>query len=238
VKPAIVQVTSIHDVESSRFVDQLVHDVHVVGLCWCNNDDTGDIALEVQQGVNLDSALGVTKVGPREERKAEVDGCGVQSISCFDKVYADTLPSIEMARALNEDLREIPEYSPVSTLVGVGQGAFCNVSTYSCVIQLAPHGSEAGYNVSQTLSESQLSEHHSHEVAVATENPNAIVALVSFDALVELVARQKIQQLSKYYSSLVHGTTPRPLSGEGSFCWRTILVQIEKSILPRRYIYS
>ena len=43
-------------------------------------NETGDVASQVQQGVQLDDRLGRAKRGPGKHRQAQVDGAGVERV--------------------------------------------------------------------------------------------------------------------------------------------------------------
>jgi hypothetical protein len=177
-------------------------------------------------------------MGPREQREAQVDGCAVQGIGGLDKVDANALSRIEILSPLYEDLSIVPEYPPIPILVGIGQRASCYFSTNSGMIQLFFHSVQTGCNVSQAFPEGQLSEDHYDKLSVTTENTNSTVSSISLDTLVEVVSRQKVQQLRETYSSFVHWSTPRPSSGGWASEDENFLFQIEKTFFPRRHFYS
>ena len=188
--------------------------------------------------MKLDSALGSTEMCPGKQRKTKVDGCGVQGIGSLSKVDPNVFSGIEILSPLDEDLSKVPENPPIPALVGIGQGASCDFPTDSGMVQFAFHSAQTGNNISQTLPESQLSEEHDGELSITTERPNPTIPLISIDTVVEFVSRKEIQQLKKNYSSIVHRSTPRPLSGVGPSAKETFSFQIEKTFLPRRRIYS
>ena len=51
IKPGKVQVGTVQDVEGSRFECDLIEDVDVVDLGVGDEDDGGDVALQIEQGV-------------------------------------------------------------------------------------------------------------------------------------------------------------------------------------------
>lgn len=238
VKSAVIQITPIHDVESTWFENQLVQEIDIVNLCGSYNYNAGNVPFQIQQGVELDSALGLTKFCPRKQGEAEVDGCGIQCEGGLNKFDAQAFPRIKILSLLDENLGKVPKNPPIPALVGIGQCASGDLAPNSCVIELSLQGVQAGYDVPQTFSESQLGKDHDYELSIAAERSNSPVPLISRDALVELVSRQEIQQLRKNSSSIVHFSTPSPLSGMEKLAGGIFPFQIEKSFLPRRYIYS
>ena len=237
IEPLVIDVSPIHDIESTRFEDQLIQDIDVVDLGGRHHHNAGDVPSQVQQGVQLDSRLGLPEFRPWEQRKTKVDGRGVQSIRSLHQIDTQLFPEMEFLSTFDENSCEIPENPPIPGLVGVGKGAPGDFSRDSGVIPLALHGAQAGNDVPQTLPKSQLSEDHDHELGITTEGPYATISLILMDTPVELVSRQKVQQLGKNGSSLVHAATPHPLSGEGSSAEGTFQIEVEKSSLPRRNQY-
>jgi len=211
VESPVVQISSIHDVERAKFEDQLTQDVHIVNRGRCYDDHAWYVPFQIQQGVQLDSAFGLSEFRPREKREAQVDGRGVQGIRGLDKIDPGAFSRIQILGLFDKDLSEVPEDSPIPALVGVGQGASGDFSMDSGMIQFAFHGSQTGDDVSQAFSESQLSEDHDDALRIATEGPYSSIPLIPIDALVEFVSWKEVQQLRKNYSSSVHVPTPRTL---------------------------
>ena len=121
-QPAVVQATAVHDVEGAGLGCELVEHVDVVELAVRDVCERGDAAPEAHQGVELDSALGGTGVGPREQRQAQVDGGGVERVDGAVKIGAEILVQVESARGVDQGLGEVGVNAPVHGPVGVRQG--------------------------------------------------------------------------------------------------------------------
>ena len=238
VESSVVQISPIHDVECPRIEGQLIQNVHIVNLGGGNYDHAGYVPFQIQQRVELDSAFGLSEFRPREKGETQVDGRGVQGIRGLNKIDPSAFSRIQILGLFDKDLSEVPEDSPISGLVGVGKRALGDFSTDSGMIQFALHDPQTGYDVSQAFPESQLSEDHDDELRITTEGPYSSIPLIPLDALVEFVSWKKVQQLRKNYSSSVHVSTPRLLSGEGSLVGETFSFEIEKKLFPRRQFYS
>jgi len=238
VESSVVQIPSIHDVERARVEDQLIQDIHIVKLCGCYNDDAWNVSPQIQQCMELDSAFGLTEFCPGKKGEAEVDGRRVQGIRGLSKIDPGALSRIQLLCLFDKDLSEVPEDSPIPALVGVGKGAFDDFPTDSGMIQFVFQGAQAGGDVSQAFSESQLCKNHGDELRITAEGPYSPIPLITIDTLVELVSWKKIQQLRKNYSTSVHVHTPRPLSGVGSLPGENFSFEIEKSFFRRRHFYS
>ena len=76
-----VDISAIENVERSYLVVELIENVDVVNFASRDNDYGGKVASQVEQRVQFDSGLVTAKLGPREEREAQIDGGGVQCIS-------------------------------------------------------------------------------------------------------------------------------------------------------------
>jgi len=73
-EPLEIDVAAIQDVERARFRKDLVEDVDVVHGAVGNADKRGDVAMQIQQRVHFDGGLVLAKLGPGEQREAQVDG--------------------------------------------------------------------------------------------------------------------------------------------------------------------
>ena len=80
VQPGEVQVGAVQDVECSRFECDLIEDVDVVDFGVGDEDDGGDVVLQIEQGMELDSALVLSELCPREEGKTQIDDGRVQGV--------------------------------------------------------------------------------------------------------------------------------------------------------------
>ena len=73
VESAKVEISTIEDVERSCLVAELIENVYIVNDASRDNDYSGKVASQVEQRVQFDSGLVATKLGPRKERKAQID---------------------------------------------------------------------------------------------------------------------------------------------------------------------
>jgi len=72
------------------------------------------------------------------------------------------------------------------------------------VIELLLVGVEARYDISQTFSIGQLSEGHTEKLIETRKTPDFVIAVISKNALIELVSRQMLKQLSEDRFSRIH----------------------------------
>ncbi len=208
-----VQIAPVHDVERTRLVNELVENVHVVDAARRDNDHGGKVALQAQQGVEFDRRFVSAESGPRKERQAQVDGCGVQCIGGLLKLGGKRFVGVESGGLLNEDLSEIGEDAPVARLVGVGERAAGGGLANAAVIEFGSQSAQTGFDVAQTLAPGQLGKSHDDELFVAGQLADPEVAAIALNTLVEFVFGQAVQQLGENGATFVHKESGPPRGG-------------------------
>jgi hypothetical protein len=58
-------------------------------------DKSGNVAVQVQQGVHLDGGLAPAKLRPRKQRQAQIDGGRIQSIQTLLQIDANRIAGME-----------------------------------------------------------------------------------------------------------------------------------------------
>jgi len=169
-----------------------------------NADERGDIAVQIQPGVHLDSGFALAKLGPREQRQAQIDGRGIQRIETVRQVHADRIVGVEWPGDADQHLREIGVDAPVVALVGVSQRGARYPAAKSHVIQLAVHRAKARLDVAQALPVSQLRECHRQKLVSTREASWVGVTTIKGYAFLELLARSMCEQLREDSAAGVH----------------------------------
>ncbi len=182
-----VEIAAIHDVKRAGFPDELVEDVDVMHTASGDNDDGGEVALEREQGVEFDGGLVTTERGPRKERKAQVNGGGVQRIGGGLEFKAERFIGIERGGLPDEDLGEIGKDAPVPLFVGHRQCVAGGGLADAGVIEFGAEGRQTGFDVAQAFPPRQLCKRQHEELFVGGQLADAEVAVVTGDTLVELV---------------------------------------------------
>jgi hypothetical protein len=72
------------------------------------------------------------------------------------------------------------------------------------VIQIAGHGSQARFDIAQTVAEGELSKSHAEKLIEARELSQSSMAPIAMDAFVEFVLGQEVEELREYGSAGVH----------------------------------
>ena len=67
VKASEIQISSIENIESAWFEDQLIENRHIVNLSMGNNDERGDASAQVQKRVQFDRSFALSELRPREK---------------------------------------------------------------------------------------------------------------------------------------------------------------------------
>src|ERR1700689_2089463 len=134
VQPFEIQVGAVHDVEGAGLEGDVVKDIHVMSFSVGNLNKSGDGTTQIQQRVQLYRRLLLTEVRPRKNRKAEIDGGGIQRIYGSVQVDAQWFGRIHRARDGDQHLSKIGVDAPVARLVRVGQSRAGDVAPESQMI--------------------------------------------------------------------------------------------------------
>jgi hypothetical protein len=169
-----------------------------------NADKRGDIAVQIQQSVHLDGGFALAKLGPREQRQAQIDGRGIQRVETVCQVDTDGIVGVERTGDADQYLREVGVDAPVVSLVGVGRRGARHPAAKSHMIQFAAHRAKARLDVAQTLPVSQLRECHG-QILVPTRKASRVgVATISGHAFLKRLARSMGEELREDSTAGVH----------------------------------
>ena len=116
-----VEITAVHDVVGAGHGYKMIQDIDVVQFSIGNQDEFGNVALEIQQRVQFDRPFGAAKLRPGKQRKAQVDGGGVQGVDRGVEVETEVVAQIELFGSLDEDLSEVGVDAPVALVVGMSK---------------------------------------------------------------------------------------------------------------------
>jgi hypothetical protein len=195
--PGEVKAAAIHEVERAGFPDELVEDVDIMNTACGDNDNSGKVALEGQQGVEFDGGLVPAESRPRKEREAEVNGGGVQRASRCLEFKAERFIGVKRGGLSDEDVGEVGKDTPVPLFIGHRQRVAGGGLPDAGVIELRAEGRQTGFDVAQTFAPRQLGERQHKELFVGGQLTDAEVAVVTSDTLVELVFGQEVEKLGE-----------------------------------------
>lgn len=154
--------------------------------------------------MDFDGGLVATELSPRKKRKAQVDGCGIESVSGMIQGDAKIFVGIKLSCMLNKSLGKIGVDAPISGFVGFGQSTARNFAADSGMIKFGLLSPQAGFDISKAFSGSELGKGHTEELIVAREFSDAVIALIPLNKFVEFVSGQEVQDLGKNDSSSMH----------------------------------
>ena len=192
----------------TRLREAIGQNVHVVDLAPGHINIGRNAASQIQQGVQFHGALMATEFSPRKKRQAQIDGCGVQGIHGLGQLHSERFVAIEVAGGGNQDLSEIGIDAPVTMLVGVRQGIARNLPPEAHVIKLGLLGAQTGFDIAETFAVGELSEGQTKELIPAREFFDVAIALVTIDANLKLVGREKVHELRENGSAKIHPLPP------------------------------
>lgn len=210
VKSGEIQVASIHHVERSSFDWHEVQNIDFVHLSVADVDKRWDCAAQVQQRVQLDSALRFAKRSPVEQSQTKIDRRRVQRVDRVLQIQSDQIRiAVKLACPTNQQRGNVGPNAPVARLVGIGQRRAMNAVTHPHRIKFARIGAERHFDVAQALAPSQLRKCHDSKLLCASHTPNAGVAAVAIDDSSKARPRNELHNLRKKRFADVHEKSPR-----------------------------
>ena len=156
-------------------------------LAVADVNESGDVAAQVQQRMHLDGGLGATKVRPRKDAQAEVDGGGIERVSCLIQFHREAVVGAELAGGLDETHGEIREDAAVAGFVGIGHCAARNAASDAKMIELGLMSAQTGFDVAQAFAVSQLCECHAEELIEMRKRLGRIFGRITLDTAAERV---------------------------------------------------
>jgi hypothetical protein len=112
---------------------------------------------------------------------------------------------------------EIGEDAPVVGFVGVSQYQACNPSAKSRVVEFAPQGLQASFDLTEAFSVSELSEGHRQILVPARQTPVVMIAGIASHTLLELHTGEVSNQLRENGPADIHPPFVPPMRDTGPF---------------------
>ena len=199
-----VNVSPVEDIDRSRLGEEEVEDTNVVYAAVGDPDPGGDVAPEVQQGVQFDGPLRRSEGSPGEEGEAEVDGAGIQGIDGLIEFDVEGFAGVQTPRLGDQHLSEFGVDAPVSPLVGIGQGAARHLAAKTHVVEFVGNGAQAYFDVPQASPVRELRKGHRQELVPVAEATSTEPAGVPAHAAAEGFNRNEVHELGEHGAPLVH----------------------------------
>ena len=168
-------------------------------------DETGDAATEIKECVQFDSGFAASKPGPGKECQAEINGSGIECVDGLVECEAERFVDVKRAGLGNQDLGEVVKDSPVVNTVGVGKSASRDCPPEAGMIAFTTDGMQAGDDVPEAFTKSQLGESQGEELIAAREAAGSAMTAVTSNASIEIVPRKVVHELSKHQLTSEHG---------------------------------
>ena len=203
-QPGEIEIAAIHDVERPSLGNDLVENVHIVQLAIADMDETGDVATQVEQRMQLDRRLGQTKRRPRKYRQAQIDGGCIQRVDRFREIDAKRFVHIERACNTDQALCEVGIDAPVSNCIRIGQRVARYRAAKAHMVELGGLAAQTSFDVAQTLAVGQLRKRHAHKLVETGEMFDLVFPVVSDDTTAESGQRQVRHYLRKNKFARVH----------------------------------
>ena len=181
-------------------------------------DKRGDIALQVQQGMEFDGGLGVAEGRPGKHGQAQVDGGGVEGIDGVIEFQSQVVFGIQGPGQADEGLGEVGIQAPVALLVGVGQGISGHAAAQSQVVEFILVRPQADLDIAQALAVGELGEGHAKELVETGKGFDVAVALITPDTAAEAVHRQVGHELREDVIAGIHGAELPGCGWESQHC--------------------
>lgn len=187
-----VQIASVEKVNGSGFDEEFVEEFDLVGFAMSDEDQRGNAAAQVHQGMEFDRSFALAEVSPREKRQTKIDGGRIEGINGLFQFDTKVFVGVKSSGLGDEDLGEVGVDSPIADLIGVSQGIARHVSAKAHVVQFSLVAAETGLDVSKALAIGQLGKGHAEELIPTGKGLDLVVALVAFDTFLKFVLGEEL----------------------------------------------
>lgn len=116
-----IQVSAIHDIVSPGQRNQAIENIDVVQFPVGDQDEIGDGAAQVEQGMQLDRPHAAEEAGQGKHRETEIDDSGIQGIDSGVQLDAEIFLGVETLGMSYQNLSELCIDAPIAGLVGIGK---------------------------------------------------------------------------------------------------------------------
>jgi len=212
---AVINISAVEDIKTTRFRDEFVKNPHVVCFSIGNMDKRRDRSPQIKKRMKLDGAFIFTEHRPRKKRQTQVDRGRIKRINGVVQFDSEILVDIKGASLSNKNPSEISIYTPIASLIGVGQCIAGNTTAESHVIKPVFHRPEAGLDIAETFAISQLGKGLTEELVVAGKAFDLEVTAIPPNAFSKFVKGKKIQDLGKDSRRGIHRSLLAVLGQKG-----------------------
>ena len=198
-----VKVSAVEYIDTSSFKEHLVHEVNVMNRSLCNLHENWDRTSQVNLSVEFNRGFSPTEMSPGKHRQAQINRGGIDGINHLVDVESVGVFAIKSPRLANQNLSECFVNTPVTVLVRISEISSCDVASDTHRVEMGT-SSQAGFNISKALSESDLSKSHSEKLISGSHAFACTRHRILFDAALKLFPIQKIDDLRENETTRVH----------------------------------
>jgi hypothetical protein len=202
-EPRIVGVPSIHHHDGARLEAQGAGHPHVMPLPLGDNHHAWQVAIVVQQAVQLDRPFRTPELRPVEQGRAQVNDRRVQT---DEFVLEAKLPPTLGQRLAPEQqrLEHGPVELPGPMFVRVGQRRATRRRDPQ-VLELALAAAQPAADLPQRVGPAELAEQHRDELPPAREPTGVALGMRPRHQRLELGPRKELEQLAEHAAESAHG---------------------------------
>ena len=146
-----------------------------------------DVTVVVEQGMELDGALGPSELRPREDAEAQIDHTGVEGVELVSETKT-VFRSLDRALLIESDEQGLVDLVWTS-LIGVGECGAANLGCAQTVIEERLLGLQGENEIAQAGLAAELRVDQAGELAPAREGADAVFAPMLAGELFELPPR-------------------------------------------------
>src|SRR5207247_1292715 len=165
------------------------------------------VAVMVQEQVELNGTLGPSELRPVEKRKRQVDHARIQAheLVLEPELLARSAPDHGRLALCQQLLEHRLVERPRPVRVGVGERGPLRGIGKAQVFELALAARQTPADLAEAVGAAELAEEHGDELTPAREPLGGVIGTMLFDRLLELKAGEELQQLREDARKSLHG---------------------------------
>lgn len=200
IQPLEIQISSVHNVDTSCQNRDHVQDVYIMHFAIGNMDKCGDRAFQVHHCVKFDGRFVFSELGPLEQRQTQVDGRGIQDFNRFGQfIFA-----IEFLGMSDQYEGQILIYFPWPGTIGIRECTQGYAMLDAHVVSAGTECVKGGGQVPKAVTKGELPKAHAQELIPAFELPYTVISFVVGNNLSKFVFGNNIHKLRKNDPARVH----------------------------------
>ena len=202
-EPVKVKVSPAENIDASSFKKHLIHEMDIMNRSVCNLHEDRYRTSQINLSVELNRSFGFAEMSPRKHRQTQINRGGVDGINNLVDVESVGVFAIKSSRLANQNLSECFVNTPVTMLVCISEISSCDVASDAHRVEMRT-SPQTGFNISKTLSESDLSKSHGEKLISGSHAFTRSRHRVKLHAAIELLTMDEIGDLSKNKAAGVH----------------------------------